>query len=97
MRESVRPYAKDRVIDVHFEDLVYRYSDTVSMLEARIGYKPEDHILRFDKFDPRVSINNTQLFKNDMYRNETKYIEENLKEYLYSFPYDKPDHDGLIF
>ena len=67
------------------------------MLEARIGYKPEDHILRLDKFDPRVSINNTQLFKNDMYRNETKYIEENLKEYLYSFPYDKPDHDGLIF
>ena len=53
--------------------------------------------MRFDKFDPHVSINNTQLFKNDMYRDEAKYIEENLKEYLYSFPYDKPDHDGLIF
>ena len=45
-------------------------------------------------FNPERSIYNTQLFlKNDEYKSECAVIEEELKEYLYDFPYEI-DHKG---
>lgn len=74
-----------RVVKIQFEDLVYRYHETVDRIERFIGLTPETHIRPFAGMNPKRSVNNTWLFKNYEEQDEIQYIEEHLKEYLYNF------------
>ena len=53
------------------------------------------HINKKTKFNPDISINNTQLFRNYENQEEMEIIERELKEYLYDFPfvYEKSERE----
>ena len=74
----------ERVLRVQYEDLIYRYDETVKQIEDFLGIK--DHTKKRQVFNPDISINCTQLFLGvgDM-KERIKYIEEKLPEYIYDF------------
>lgn len=82
---------------VNFEDLIYNYEETKDRIIAFCGLKNHTYPKKY--LNPAKSINNTQLYK--MYpemSEDVKYIEENLKEYLFDFSkYGEVRHDGTIF
>lgn len=77
----------ENVLYVNFEDLIYRYDETVIKIEEFNGFEKNNH--RFPKkyFNPDVSINNTQLWKEKRnYLQDVNYIENRLEKYCYKFP-----------
>ena len=77
----------ERVLRVWFEDLIYEYESTVDTIEKFIGVRNGN---RKRYFDPKVSIQNTQIYK--LYPSEAdniKQIENELKEWIY--PFEKYD------
>ena len=80
-----------RLFYVKFEDLVFRYEDTCLFIENLLHKK---HIKKKESFKPELSINNTKLYiKYPCFADEIKYIEENLKGYLYDF--ESADSTGI--
>ena len=76
-----------RVVRIRFEDMIYKYEDTVSFLESRCGLDPRRHIHKKEYFSVEKSMYNTQLFKQDtIWAEEIRYIEKELPEYIYPFP-----------
>lgn len=74
----------ENVMFVQFEDLIYKYEETVSKIEKYLGFSAEDHVNKFKSLDPKRSINNTRMWeKLNIDRREVEYIEEKLKDYLY--------------
>lgn len=87
-----RKYAKDpeedpdHVLRIKFEDMVYKYDETTEKLMQFVGIDPSFHKYVKTKFDPSISIKNINLKqKVKGYEKEIKYIEKNLKEYLYNY------------
>lgn len=88
----------DRICRIKFEDLIYNYDETVEKIFDKLGWDPETHKEKKTKFNPEKSIFNTQLFlKNQQYAEECEYIAEELKEYLYDFPYAINHKDNGVF
>lgn len=88
LREMEKKTDSDKVIHLKFEDLIYKYDETLESILKFLGLTHEEHIRKKEKFNPSISINNTQLFEaNDKYKAEGKIIEELLPEYIYDFPY----------
>ncbi len=87
MRESEKPCNSNKVLRVKFEDLIYKYDETLLRIMNHLDFTPEMHINKKSRFDPNKSINNTQLFNNPLYSDEIKIIENKLTAYLYDFPY----------
>lgn len=87
----------DTKLFVQFEDLVYNYDKVKNCVVDFLGLKIHTNPKKY--FNPAKSINNTQLYK--MFpemADDIKYIEENLKEYLFDFSkYGNVNHDGRIF
>ncbi len=82
-----------------FEDFIYNYEETVKQIQmilSKDGEVPK-HILRNKFFKPEKSINNTQLFVNEEYKNETDIIEKELAEYLYDFPFMRAPKEEEMF
>ena len=80
-------YDPQKVLFLHFEDLIYRYEETRDRLVAFVGMDSKDHIHPLTTFDPAVSIHNTNMKgKFPQYRDDVVYIEKTLAEYLYRFP-----------
>ena len=75
----------DNVINLRFEDLIYKYNDTVKKIELKTGLKSNNHVKKYSKLNPKRSINNTQLWKKYDLGNDIAVIEERLKKYLYPF------------
>jgi len=75
------------VLYLHFEDLVYKYEETVNTLVKFLGSELNSQI-QFSFFNPEKSIENTQVFTvcKD-WQTEVSIIEKELAEYLYHFPY----------
>ncbi len=72
------------VLHVRFEDLVYKYEETLAVIEDFCGIK--NHIKPCEYFNPEIALSNTQLFgKYKGYEEEIKAIEKALPEYLYDF------------
>ena len=88
MRESEIKTNSNKVFRVKFEDLVYNYDNEVKKITKFLGFTEKDHVNKFSRFNPEISIKNTQLFNNKKYKHEIEIIEKNLKEYLYDFPYE---------
>lgn len=73
-----------RVMYVNFEDLIYRYEETVLKIQQFI--KIEEHADAHLHFKPEVSINNTQLYTKYPYlKNDIMCIENELHDFLYNF------------
>lgn len=73
------------VILLYFEDLIYKYDETIARLENFIGLQEKDHIYKFKKLDPLISVHNTRLFDKNDFGEEINYIENELYEYLYDY------------
>lgn len=88
MRESEKECNSKKVLRIHFEDLIYNYDREVKRIIKFLGFKETDHILKKTRFNPDLSIKNTQVFRKEEYAEEIKTIEKELKDYLYDFPYE---------
>lgn len=82
---------------IFFEDLIYRYEESVEKIRGILDLKPQDHVGRFKYFNPEKSIQNTQLFEKEEYRKEAEMIACNLKEFLYDFPYQRKVNMAEVF
>lgn len=86
----------ENVLYVHFEDLVYDYEETRKRIELFLGINK--HVRPFTRFNPAVSINNTQLFKKfGEYREDVNLIEKAIPEALYNFSTDFIHNSDIIF
>lgn len=77
-------YNNDRILRIKFEDMIYRYDETVEKIMKFLGLTKHKYPKRF--FKPEHSAFNTQLIKKyptDI--DDIKYIEKNLSEFLYPF------------
>lgn len=90
MRAAEKVTPSDKVLRVRFEDLIYNYAESVQRISAFLGFTEEDHVSPKSRFDPAISIKNTQLFRDSRYAEEMRIIESALKDtpYLYDFPYE---------
>ena len=88
MRESEKECNSNKVLRIRFEDLIYNYDDEVKRITKFLGFTSKDHINKKSRFDPDISIKNTQLFRKKEYQEESKIIERELEKYLYNFPYE---------
>jgi hypothetical protein len=75
----------ENIIFIQFEDLVYDYQNTISKITSFLGIEYKNHS-KYRFFDPKISINNTNLFTEYAPKIDITYIENRLKEYIYSFP-----------
>lgn len=86
-RSVIQHYEKDdprRVLRLNFEDLVYKYDETVNRIEDFLHISK--HASPGKYFDPGLSIRHTQMmdvFPED--QEDIAYIEKELQEYLYPF------------
>lgn len=87
MRESEIKKESSKVLRVKFEDLIYQYENTVEKIRNHMKFESSDHIHKKTRFNPEISIANTQLFHGKKYAEEISVIESELSEYLYPFPY----------
>ena len=86
------------IMRVQFEDLVYRYEETVAEIENFLGISSSQHIRKKEKFNPHKSIENTQVFNTkDEWRQEVESIEFMLPDNLYTFPYTYTPQRKLMF
>ncbi len=98
LREMEKSTTSDKVIYIKFEDLIYNYEETVQSIIEFLELTKEEHIRKKEKFNPEISINNTQLFRaNEKYEAEGKIIEKLLPEYIYHFPYENNINMNKIF
>lgn len=75
-----------QVMFLPFEDLVFKYSRTTKKIRDWLGLDEQKHIYKKDKFNPAVSVKNTQTWKRyKRAQKEADYIQKNLNEYLYDF------------
>lgn len=96
LREMEKPCEHKQVHRIAFEDLVYYHDETVQKIFEVLDI--DIHKKYTVKFDPAKSINNTQLFlQNNIYKEECKVIEKELKKYLYPFPYEIEHNEKNIF
>lgn len=74
------------VIRVRFEDLIYKYDNTVKKIEDFLSISEKMHTSKYKHFNPKESICNVQLFNRyDEYTDDVRIIERELSEYLYDF------------
>ena len=98
LRQMERKAESDRIMRIKFEDLIYNYDKTVAEIFERLGWDIQTHKAPKSCFNPEKSIFNTQLFLRDKeYLKECEYIKEELKEYIYDFPYEISHNQNKVF
>lgn len=89
---------KENVLVVQFEDLVYNYEETKGKIMEYLGLEESAHIRKFEYFDPKKSIKNTQSFyMNEQTKSESDNIAELLPEFVYEFPYKIETDYSMMF
>ena len=77
----------DAALNIQFEDLIYKYEETVEKIQLFFGLSSENHVKPRQYFNPDISIKNTQLWNlYTMYSKDIEYIEKHLEKYCYCFP-----------
>lgn len=97
LRSMERKVENPHVHRIYFEDLIYRYEESVEAVGNILGLKKEDHVNQYQYLDPKRSIHNTQLFLREEYRKEAEIMERELKEFLYDFPYQREIDIAKVF
>lgn len=87
LRESEKEADNIHIHRFWFEDLVYQYEESVERISNILKVDRKLHKQKRVYFNPEKSINNTQFFTIEKYKEEVKVIERELPEYLYQFPY----------
>jgi hypothetical protein len=86
-RELLKNNPDGDYLFIRFEDLIYKYDETVSKIENYLNLSKENHKNPLTHFNPNKSIANTQVWLNyDEYKDDIEYISNELKDYLYDFP-----------
>lgn len=88
MRKSEKKSNSKKILRIKFEDLIYNYDKTLKTIMKFMEFNESDHIYKYKKFNPEISIKNTQLFRKKEYSKEIDIICKKLNKYLYSFPYE---------
>jgi hypothetical protein len=73
----------DHVIRINYEDIVYKYEETVSLLFEKLGIDPRLHTRKLMHFNPELSKKNIGLWKRNSDMKEIKLISKKLKMFLY--------------
>ncbi|MGP1411750.1 MAG: hypothetical protein ACTTKD_07935 [Peptoanaerobacter stomatis] len=77
------------VLFFHFEDFIFNYEESLLRLKTFLNFTDEEHIKKYEYFNPEKSIKNTYKFKNyPQWKNDIKKIESTLSEFCYNFPSD---------
>lgn len=77
----------ENIMRINMEDTIYKYSEFVDKINSFIGEDENHHINKLKRFNPNVSINNTQLWKKyNVDDGVIHKIEDELSEYCYTFP-----------
>lgn len=80
---------------LQFEDFLFYYNKIVGEVERITGLKPEDHVDKFKYLNPLRSIHNTQVWReHPELAADIRFIEKELKEYLY--PFENHAHSELV-
>ena len=83
---SLYPKNSENVLIIQFEDLIYDFDKTIKMLESFLDLDKEKFDYSKTKFDPIVSLENTQLFnKYPELKSDINLIEQKLSKWLYCF------------
>lgn len=84
---------------IQFEDMIYHYNETREKICNFVGVDINSDCKQFSCFDPKKSVNNTQLLKRFKKINEEEInmIRTRLKKYCYDFPKDgiQPDYSKM--
>lgn len=71
---------------IQFEDLIYKYDETIIGIQRDLGLTNENHIEKYKHLNPKISISNTKLWTRYKLNDEDiQYIETTLSEYLYDY------------
>lgn len=74
-----------RTLVVQYEDLIYQYEETKKKIMDFLGYE-KNPAREFQYFNPNISVKYTNLApKYPQYKDDIRYIEKELSEYLYDF------------
>lgn len=85
-REISKTDQRENTLTIRYEDLFYKYDETVGKIEAFCGIEKSSHVKRYMYFNPDNANKYIQTFKNySKYNKEINYIERELSEYLYEF------------
>ena len=77
----------NKIVRIYFEDLIYNYEETKRKLIKFVGLTEVQHIRKKDFFNPDRSIKNTKVYlEYPEFKEDIKYIERELREYLYHYP-----------
>ena len=89
MKRAERRTDNPNVLYINFEDLVYKYDETVAKIEKFAGLTPEQHLHPRTRFIPENSINNTQNFRIKKEWEDEVSILNTCKEEIYEFPFER--------
>lgn len=100
LNRAMNNYSEDRdILRIRYEDLIYEYERICKVIISFLGLERSEWA-KGTRFDPHVSISNTQLYlRFPEYLEDIKVIEKELPEYLYPFErHDvKPTYSSEIF
>lgn len=86
LRSSLKEEKQSNVLKIQFEDLIYKYDETVSKIEKFLDINTDAHVNAKTKFIPEMSIKGCNLKKKYPEEAENiQVIEEELTEWLYEF------------
>ncbi len=98
MHKKAQKHSDSRnIMTVRFEDLLYKYDETVKRLCEFCGITSDRHSAKKQYFDADKSIKNTQIFKTIKDEHSQKVIEEKLGYLLYDYPYEIQSSEREIF
>lgn len=80
----------NNILYVNFEDLIYKYNETVKSIEDFLNISNHKNTNMY--FKPEISVANTKLFNRYNCHDEVSIIEKELKNYLYEFPTTNVDY-----
>ncbi len=86
-RKKMISYDRSNVLNIKFEDLIFKYNDTVRALELFFGLDSKDHVDKNKYFVPGISQNNCRLW--NRYKGEEeamRIIKKELSDCIYPFP-----------
>lgn len=84
LRDSIKKdINSDRILRINYEDLIFNYEKTVTLIFKFSKINPNSHSNKFKFFDPKISKSNVNLWKKHKYNSDILLIEKELSNYLY--------------
>lgn len=75
----------NNIFRLRFEDLIYKYDETVNSIERITGLNPLIHTRKYQKLNPLKSIKNTRLWERHSNDHGLEIIRMRLNDYFYDY------------